>query len=33
VLALPADKMLALEKSSTDKLSLRLYDKALRDND
>ncbi len=28
-LALPADKMLALEKSSTDKLSLRLYDKAL----
>jgi pyrimidine operon attenuation protein/uracil phosphoribosyltransferase len=33
VLALPADKMLALEKSSADKLSLRLYDKALRDND
>ncbi len=33
VLALPAAKMLALEKSSADKLSLRLYDKALRDND
>ncbi len=28
-----ADKMLALEKSSADKLSLRLYDKALRDNE
>ena len=33
VLALPVDKMLALEKSSAGKLSLRLYDKALRDND
>jgi pyrimidine operon attenuation protein / uracil phosphoribosyltransferase len=33
VLDLPVDKMLALEKSSAGKLSLRLYDKALRDND
>jgi pyrimidine operon attenuation protein/uracil phosphoribosyltransferase len=32
-LALPSDKMLALEKNSTGKLSLRLYDKALRDNE
>jgi pyrimidine operon attenuation protein / uracil phosphoribosyltransferase len=32
-LTLPADKMLALEKNATGKLSLCLYDKALRDNE
>ena len=32
-LALPSDKMLALEKSSTGRLSLRLYDKTLQDNE
>jgi len=33
VLALPSDQMLALEKSLSGKLSLRLYDKTLRDNE